>query len=63
MAMFAEQRLLHRQRQKRRLAQLKGCEDTARSLLLEVELLRSVECVGRLNKENRLALQKLGVNI
>lgn len=63
LAMFAEQRLLHRQRQKRRLALLRGCEDTARNLLLEVEILRSVERVGRLNRENRLALQKLGANI
>ena len=63
LAMFAEQRLLHRQRQKRRLAQLRGCEDTARALLLEVEVLRSIERLGRLNQENRVALRKLSDKI
>ena len=63
LAMFADQRLLHRRRQKRTLAKLLNCEDTARALLLEVETLRSMDHIGRLSKENRAALRELGANI
>mgnify|MGYP002508227803 CR=1 FL=1 len=61
--MFADQRLLRRRRQKRTLAKLLSCEDTARALLLEVQTLRSMDYIGRLNKENRTALRALGANI
>jgi len=63
LAMFADQRLLRRGRQKRTLARLQICEDTARSLLLEVEVLRSIERPGRLNQQNRDALRSLGADI
>lgn len=64
LAMFADQRLLlRRRRQKRTLARLQHCEDTARSLLLEVEILRSIDHIARLNKENWSALRELGAKI
>ena len=64
LAMFADQRLLlRRRRQKRTLARLQHCEDTARSLLLEVETLRSIDHIARLNKENWGALRELGAKI
>ena len=63
LAMFADQRLLRRRRQKTTLAKLRGCEDTARALLLEVEILRSMDHVGRLNQKNRDVLRSLGANI
>jgi len=63
LAMFADQRLLRRGRQKRMLARLQHCEDTARSLLLEVEILRSIERPGRLNQQNRAALRSLGAEV
>ena len=63
LAMFADQRLLRRRRQKRTLAKLQDCEETARSLLLEVEILRSMDHVGRLNQKNRAVLRSLGANI
>ena len=63
LAMFADQRLLRRRRQKRTLVKLQDCEETARSLLLEVEILRSMDHVGRLNQKNRAVLRSLGANI
>ena len=45
------------------LTQLKTCEDTARALLIEVETLRSIVHVGKLNQENRIALRELGAKI
>ena len=63
LATFADQRLLRRRRQKRTLARLQHCEDTARSLLLEVEVLRSIDHIARLNKENWSALRALGARI
>lgn len=63
LAIFADQRLLRRRRQKRMLARLQRCEETARALLLEVETLRSIEYIARLNQENRAALRALGANI
>ncbi len=63
LATFADQRLLRRRRQKRTLARLQYCEDTARSLLLEVEVLRSIDHIARLNKENWAALRELGARI
>lgn len=64
LAMFADQRLLlRRRRQKRTLARLQRCEDTARALLLEVETLRSVDHTARLTRENWEDLQALGARI
>ena len=63
LAMFADQRLLRRRRQKRTLARLQRCEETARLLLLEMETLRTIERPGRLNQQNRVALQALGAEI
>lgn len=63
LAIFADQRLLRRRRQKALLSRLRNCEDTARELLLEVEVLRSIDHVGKLNRENRLALQALGASV
>lgn len=63
LAIFADQRLLRRRRQKRMLARLQRCEETARALLLEVETLRSIEHIARLNQENRAALRALGAQI
>lgn len=64
LAMFADQRLLlRRRRQKRTLARLQHCEDTARALLLEVETLRSVDHTARLTRENWEDLQALGARI
>ena len=62
LAMF-DQRLLRRRRQKRTLARLQRCEETARLLLLEMETLRTIERPGRLNQQNRAALQALGAEI
>lgn len=63
LATFADQRLLRRRHQKRTLARLRHCEDTARALLLEMETLRSIEHVARLNRENWAALRALGANL
>ena len=63
LAIFADQRLLRRRRQKRMLARLQRCEETARLLLLEVETLRSIERPGRLHQQNRAALRALGAQI
>lgn len=64
LAMFADQRLLlRRRRQKRTLARLQHCEDTARALLLEVETLRSVDHTARLTRENWEDLRALGARI
>ena len=63
LAVFADQRLLRRRRQRRLLMQLRTCEDTAQALLLEVETLHRLPGPGRLNRENRAALRALGANI
>ena len=63
LATFADQRLLRRRHPKRTLARLRHCEDTARALLLEMETLRSIEHVARLNRENWAALRALGANL
>lgn len=63
LAVFADQRLLRRRRQRRLLTQFQGCEDTAHALLIEVETLRGIVHVGKLNQENRSALRKLGAQI
>ena len=63
LVVFADQRLPRRGRQRKLLTQLKTCEDTARALLIEVETLRSIVHVGKLNQENRIALRELGAKI
>lgn len=62
LALFADQRLFHRRRQKQLLNRLRTCEDTAQALLIEVETLRSMEG-GKLNQENRKKLRDLGAHI
>ena len=56
LVLFSEQRLLRRKKQKRELEQLRGCEDTAQALVIELETLRNMERPGQLNEENWKAL-------
>lgn len=63
LALFSEQRLLRRKRQKRELCRLECCEDIAQALLTELITLRNMEHLGCLNEENRLALRALGANV
>ena len=63
LALFSQQRLLRRKRQKRVLQQLRSCEDTARELLIELETLRNMEHLGCLDQENRQALGALGAKV
>lgn len=63
LALYGEQRLLRRGRQKRRLRQLTDCADIAQDLLVELETLRNMERQGRLNQENRQALGALGAKV
>ena len=63
LALFADQRLFRRKRQKRELQTLRTCEDIAHELLVELETLRNMERQGRLNGENRQALRALGAKI
>ena len=63
LALFADQRLFRRKRQKRELQTLRTCEDIAHELLVELETLRNMEQQGRLNGENRQALRALGAKI
>ena len=63
LALFADQRLLRRRRQKRELQTLRSCEDIAHELLVELETLRNMERQGCLNQENRQALRALGAKI
>ena len=63
LALFADQRLFRRKRQKRELQTLRTCEDIAHELLVELETLRNMKQQGRLNGENRQALRALGAKI
>ena len=63
LALFSEQRLLHRKRQKREIQRLSTCEDTARALRVELAALCAMPAVGRLNRENRQALLALGAKV
>lgn len=63
LALFADQRLFRRGRQRRLLFALRTCEETARALLIEVETLRGIDHIGKLNRENRAALIALGAKI
>lgn len=63
LALFSEQRLLHRKRQKREIERLSTCEDTAQALLVELAALCAMPAVGRLNRENRQTLLALGAKV
>lgn len=63
LALFSQQRLLHRKRQKREIQQLSTCEDTAHALLVELAALCAMSTAGRLNQENRQALLALGAKV
>jgi len=63
LALFSEQRLLRRKRQKRELCRLERCEDIAQALLGELITLRNMEQLGCLNEENRQALKALGAQV
>ena len=63
LALFAQQRLLRRKRQKRELHRLECCEDVAQELLVELAALRNMEQLGCLNEENRAALRALGAQV
>ena len=63
LALFSQQRLLRRKRQKREIQQLTTCEDTAQALLVELEALCAMPTMGRLNRENRQALLALGAKV
>lgn len=63
LALFSEQRLLRRGRQKRELKRLERCEDIAQALLTELITLRNMERLGCLNEENRQALRALGARV
>lgn len=63
LAIFADQRLFHRRRQRTLLTQLQKCQDTARELLVEVRTLRNMGRAGRLTERNRHRLQLLGAKV
>lgn len=63
LALFSEQRLLRRKRQKCELQRLERCEDIAQALLTELITLRNMERLGCLNEENRQALRSLGAQV
>lgn len=63
LAIFADQRLFNRKRQRTLLHQLQECQDIARELLVEVRCLRSMETAGRLTEANRRRLKQLGANL
>ena len=63
LALFSEQRLLRRGRQKRELKRLESCEDIAQALLTELITLRNMERLGCLNEENRKSLRELGAKV
>lgn len=61
---FSNQRLILRlRRQKEQLAVFQLCEIKARELVARIEVLSRMETPGRLNTENRQALQDLGAEI
>lgn len=63
LALFADQRLFRRRRQKTLLKRLQRCQDTARELLVEVRTLRNMNQSGRLTERNRHRLQLLGAKV
>lgn len=63
LALFADQRLFRRKRQKTLLRRLQHCQDIARELLVEVRTLRNMNCTGRLSERNRQRLRSLGAQV
>lgn len=63
LAIFAEQRLFRRQRQRSLLRGLQHCQELARELLVQVRTLRSMGRSGRLSERNRHRLSLLGANV
>ena len=63
LAIFADQRLFRRKRQKTLLSQLQRCQDLARELLVELRALRNMNRTGRLNEHNRHRLHLLGADV
>lgn len=63
LALFSQQRLLRRKRQKREIQRLSTCEDTAQALLVELAALCAMPEMGHLNRENRQALLALGAKV
>lgn len=61
---FENQKLFLRKRcQNRDIADFRLCEKKARELAARMEVLCHMECVGRLNDENRHSLEATGANI
>jgi len=63
LAIFAEQRLFRRRRQKTLLRGLQHCRELARDLLVEMRALRNMGKTGRLTEQNRHRLSLLGANV
>ena len=63
LAIFAEQRLFRRRRQRTLLRRLQHCQELARELLVELRALRSMGCSGRLTERNRHRLALLGADV
>ncbi len=63
LAIFAEQRLFRRKRQKTLLRRLQHCQELARELLVEMRALRNMGKTGRLTEQNRHRLGLLGARV
>lgn len=63
LAIFAEQRLFRRKRQKTLLRRLQHCQELARELLVEMRALRNMNKTGRLTEQNRHRLGLLGAKV
>lgn len=61
--LFSEQRLLYRRRREGELKKLECCGETARALVVELETLRNMDSLGRLNLRNHTALLAIGVRL
>ena len=61
---FADQKLLfHLSKQKRELSSLLNCEETARQLVIHLEILSALPFPGVLNPYNKERLERNGANI
>lgn len=63
LVLFSNQRLMRRKRQKKELQSLQSGEEIAQDLLVELETVRNMRRIGRLNQENWQALRSLGAKI
>ena len=63
LAVFAGQRLPYRRRQKRELSRLQRCDEMAKALLTELEVLSHLERPGRLSGETRQRLANCGAKV